>query len=500
MSCRNFSCAKVIVIILATVSSGLYGQAGQDRLVIKTDDVKILEDYLIGWQLDLKPLVSYPHPSPGVKARFGEYWVVRVDKEDIVFLSREIKQLPGVRQVENDETNFIEVFAGGESGSHPLPDTFYDPYTPNDLLYYQQWEKPVTQTDWGWNSTRGDRDVVIAVIDTGVDSDHEDLVNNLTGGYNTIEDNDNWEDDFGHGTHTSGIAAAEIDNLLGIAGTAGKCSILPLKAADENGTYTNSDLTEAILYAVDNGADVINMSLGGTGNAVLNSAVQYAWEQGVFLCASAGNDNAEFSDDPAAYPHVMSVGATAYGDIRWRLSQWLGSNYGESVDVYAPGKMIYSTYFNGDYEPRDGTSMASPQVAGLAALIWSAYPQYTNQEVWDVVISTADTVELDVGDALRINVRRALDVVGICEELQISFEVRADKIQQGIVELSCSLPSSSYYSLKLFDVTGREVYRHRGETDDRGTISLSLELAPAVYIWRLEHETIIASGKFVYLQ
>ncbi|MEJ5198135.1 MAG: S8 family peptidase [Anaerolineae bacterium] len=286
-----------------------------------------------------------------------------------------------------------------------------------------------------WDRTTGRPEVIIAIIDTGVDLNHEDLAGGIwtnpleipangldddgngyvddVHGWNFAQNSNQVADDYGHGTHVAGIAAARINNGIGVAGMAGGATIMPIKVFPPPypviGTY--EDLILGIIYAADNGAHVINMSLGATSySRGEEAAVNYAWERGAVVVAAAGNDNNNIYYYPAAHPNVIAVAATDGYDQRAGFSNW-----GDFVDVAAPGVYVYATLRNNTYGYMLGTSMASPHVAGLAALIFSANPQLTNAEVRQIIEQNTD----DLGDPGwdpyfghgRINGRKALAAV-----------------------------------------------------------------------------------------
>ncbi len=255
-----------------------------------------------------------------------------------------------------------------------------------------------------WEETKGSKDIIIAVIDTGIDFGHPDLKNKLdledkllSNGYDFANDDEDPTDDQGHGTFIAGIAAAHTDNNEGVAGVAWDCKILPIKAISEDGTGYVSWLIDAIYHAVDNGADVINMSLGfalGPDEVVppLEDALQYAHSQDVVCVASAGNDG-EPVLYPAAYDEFcLAVAATDFDDLR---PTW--SNYGPEVDVAAPGVRIVGcvpTWYWGEgsipYGFLGGTSTSVPHVVGMVALIKSIKPWLSVDEIMNVVRFSAD--------------------------------------------------------------------------------------------------------------
>lgn len=256
------------------------------------------------------------------------------------------------------------------------------PEIPNDLLFSEyQWNLPVIEANRGWKLARGSDDVIVAVVDTGVDLKHPDLNGRLLKGYNVIDPEEEPYDDVGHGTHVAGIISANVNNNEGIAGMMWGGKILPVKALDSSGAGTTYSVSQGIIWATDHGAKVINLSLGNYADAeFLHEAIKYAYDHDVVLIAATGNDNTERPGYPAAYPEVLSVSATDY-----QLQRASFSNYGDYVDVMAPGESIASTYPDNQYAALSGTSMASPHVAALAALIRSVNPDLKNTEVMDII-------------------------------------------------------------------------------------------------------------------
>lgn len=262
---------------------------------------------------------------------------------------------------------------------------------PNDLLFSRyQWNLPAIETNRGWNLSKGSEDVIIAVVDTGVDLGHTDLEGQLVKGYNVVDPNSDPKDDVGHGTHVAGIIGALVNNGEGVAGVSWYNKIMPVKALDGSGSGTTYAVAEGIIWAADHGAKVINMSLGNYADSqFLHDAIKYAYDRDVLLVAASGNDNTERPGYPAAYPEVLAVGATNQD-----MSRAEYSNYGDYIDVTAPGTNIASTYPGNQYAALSGTSMASPHVAAMAGLIRSLNPDLTNREVMDLMISQA----VDLGD------------------------------------------------------------------------------------------------------
>ncbi len=259
--------------------------------------------------------------------------------------------------------------------------------TSNDPLRDQQWALGTIAAYDAWDITTGGP-VVIAVIDTGVDANHPELAGRVLSGFNAITGSPNASDDNGHGTAVAGIIAASADNGSGIVGLCWGCIILPIKACLSNGRCRDSSVISAIRWATDNGARIINLSLGGSSpSPALHEVVRYASERGVLIVAASGNERAEGNTPnyPAAYPETLAVGATGYGDEVTGFS-----NTGDFIDLVAPGVDIATTIPNNGYVLATGTSFASPFVSGAAALIMTLRPDLSNHDVRCVLAISAD--------------------------------------------------------------------------------------------------------------
>jgi thermitase len=257
--------------------------------------------------------------------------------------------------------------------------------TPNDPYFSSQWGLTKIGASQAWDVTTGSSDLIIAIVDSGIDLDHPDLSSKIVLGYDYA--NKDWvpDDDYGHGTHVAGIAAAWTNNGQGVAGVSWGARLMALKVLDDKGSGSYADAASAVTYAADHGAKIINLSLGGDYDSqTLHDAVIYAHHAGCVLAAATGNEGDSAVLYPAQYAEALAVAATDSNDQR----AWF-SNYGPEVDVAAPGVSIYSTYPGGGYTYMNGTSMATPYVAGLAALIWSEVPSYTNDQVEGRIEMTA---------------------------------------------------------------------------------------------------------------
>lgn len=263
---------------------------------------------------------------------------------------------------------------------------FTSDYTPDDSNLGQQWAWETIDAFSAWDVTQGSADVIIAVVDTGVQGTHPDLSAKMVPGYDFVSGDNAPDDGHGHGTHVAGTAAAMTNNGTGGAGTCPACSIMPVRVLDNNGSGTLANVANGITWAADNGAHVINLSLGGTsGTTTLENAVNYAWNKGVLLACAAGNSNTSSASYPAYYANCLAVASTNSSDARSSFS-----NYGNWVEIAAPGEGIYSTWVNSGYNTISGTSMATPHVAGLAGLLSSQ--GLSNSEIRDRLCATADGI------------------------------------------------------------------------------------------------------------
>ena len=235
---------------------------------------------------------------------------------------------------------------------------------PSDPDWNLQYGLSNIRAPQGWDLSTGSASVTIAILDTGVDLGHLDLANKIVSGHDFVNNDVIAQDDNGHGTHVAGIAAATSDNRLGVAGVSWGGRLMPVKVLDANGTGTFADVAAGMIWATDQGAQVINLSFGGGNSSqVLQDAVNYADSKGVVLVAAAGNSGNSFVLYPARYPQVIAVAATDFSNLHAGFS-----NYGPEVDLSAPGESIYSTSIGG-YGYLSGTSMSTPFVSGLAAIL-----------------------------------------------------------------------------------------------------------------------------------
>ncbi|WP_369685126.1 S8 family serine peptidase [Haladaptatus sp. YSMS36] len=295
---------------------------------------------------------------------------------------------------ENAKENFKERVRKEEYIKYAEDNTTHTAfYTPDDTRYGDQYADQMVNAAAAWDTTLGSSSVTIAVVDQGVKYDHPDLDGNMDGsvanyGYDFVDDDsDPYPDvlaDEYHGTHVAGIAAGEIDNGEGITGI-GNSSILSARALSEEGSGSTSDIADAVTWAADNGADVINMSLGGGGyTQTMKDAVSYAYNtQGVYIAAATGNDYGTSVSYPAAYSECVAVSAL---DPDGSMAAY--ANTGSKVELCAPGTDVLSTWTDDGYNKISGTSMATPVVAGVAGLTLAQW-DISNTELRDHLNATA---------------------------------------------------------------------------------------------------------------
>jgi thermitase len=279
---------------------------------------------------------------------------------------------------------------------------------PNDTYTAQQWGLTKVNATDAWAITTGSAAILIAIIDSGIDMKHPDLAAKIVGSVNYSTSSTDY-DVKGHGTHVAGIAAAVTNNGIGVAGMGYNSSILNVKVLGDGGTGSYSAIAKGIIWAADNGADVINMSLSGTSaSSTLENAVNYAWNKGVVVVTSAGNNGNSTPVYPAYYVNSFAVASTDSAD---RLSSF--SNRGDWVDIAAPGSSIYATLMNNTYGYKSGTSMSAPFVSGLAALVMAGVSDSNsngrlNDEVRSIIEASADNIGVSGIGAGRINAAAAV--------------------------------------------------------------------------------------------
>lgn len=356
------SVLSIFTILFGTVSANAFAEQkpeGAKRIVVKLKNEQANK--------------SFKFTSFQVQNQKENIKILEVPKADAKGVLEKLKQDPNVDFVE-EEINY-QFFAA-----------------PNDK-YFQQYQLKdfnLIKAPQAWDLSQPKKTPIVAVVDSGIDSANPDLKNQIYRPYNAMVPGTQPYDDVSHGTHVAGIVGAQTNNGIGVASVSKGALIMPVKVGDKYG-ISSIDIANGIYYAVDNGASIINMSLGGYQRSeyVVN-AINYAYSKGVLVIAAAGNDGISDPSYPASLSNVMSVAAV--DSTNNSLADF--SNYGSTVDIAAPGVDILSTvptYMDSiGYNFKSGTSMASPMVASLAALLKNQEPNLTHNQIRWIMEETSD--------------------------------------------------------------------------------------------------------------
>lgn len=308
-----------------------------------------------------------------------------------------LRNRPDVEFAEFDTPVHVSVASSSSTATFQPNDPYYSsPYASSHYGSVAQWGPPAVSAPTAWGVTLGDRSIIIAIVDTGVDDSHPDLASKIVGEYTYV--GKSAKDGFGHGTHVAGIAAAATNNGTGVAGMCPNCGILSVKVLNDQGGGYTSDVASGITYAASHGARVISLSLGGNARTqTMDSALNYAVANNALPVCAMGNDGeSQFIPEPAYWYPCLTVIATDQNGAKAGFS-----NYGIKADVAAPGVAILSTmptypvtlttsygyYMN--YDALSGTSMATPMVSGIAGLVLSMNPSLTPAQLKGIIMAAA---------------------------------------------------------------------------------------------------------------
>jgi thermitase len=329
--------------------------------------------------------------------------------------ARDADELPAIGifvldlPTQTDEAGFATAMSQRPDVEFAELDHFVVPadVSPNDP-WFANWEGHLRliKAPTAWSTTVGSSNVIIAILDTGVDATHEDLTSKIVPGWNTYNNNSTTTDVSGHGTAVAGTAAAASNNGVGVASVCWSCRIMPVRVSDTTGYATYSSIASGLTWAADHGARVANISYIVSDSSAVTSAAQYFQGKGGVVTSSAGNYST-FSNSPDN-PYILTVSATDQFDVIYSYS-----NTGKNIDVAAPGDS-FSTQMGGGYVSTGGTSYSAPIVAGVAALVMSINPQLSGDQVQNIVKQSADDLGAAGWDAIygagRVNAARAVSM------------------------------------------------------------------------------------------
>ncbi len=358
--------------------------------------------------LDEGGVISQEKVYDSINPILKNYYRLKLKRGANVLKSKEIlKKLDAIQSAEPDY-----IYSTQEVPNDPLFDTY-------------QWDMKKINMEQAWDVAKGSTNIIIAIVDTGIDYHQIDLPTDIIKGMDYVNRDDDPMDDSGHGTHVAGVIGAITNNNIGISSVNQHAKLMAVKTMATDGLGNGSDVAQGIVYATDHGAKIINLSLGVTiqcnnpAASVINDAVQYALTKNVIVVAAAGNNNMDVAAfTPASCDGVITVGGTTMNDQKVQ-----SSNYGSRIDINAPGENIVSTkstiynqlkskcaLIQENYLACTGTSMASPHVAGAIALLVATNPSLNSKAIRDCLVQTADPLEGTL--APRMNVYKALITCG----------------------------------------------------------------------------------------
>ncbi len=428
--------------------------------------------------------VSKPYSNLGLKVLERTFKIEFEDFQNIDLLKSELEK--------NDFIDLVEYY----------PIAFVDAFTPNDAQYNSyQWDLKKINAPNAWDLSKGDTNIVIAIIDDAIRITHEDIKNKIWTNYDEIpnnnidDDNDGYIDNvhgwdldsddgdcnppagtpdaqFYHGTYTSGIAGGETNNSKGIASLGYNTRIMPVKCGRDS-DYALAYTPDGIAYAIAAGANIINMSFGygSTYYSWINNIIQSGYNKGIMFVGSAGNETSSAAHYPSSFANVISVAATTSTDAKLSIS-----NYGTDVDICAPGSSIRGLKHTGDnlYKTSSGTSCSAPIVSALIALMYDVNPNITQQEIYECLTTTA--VNIDAQNASYIG---KLGAGRIDAELAISCAI--DKIVPPIADFTSDKDSIVHEDSISFEDLSTQFPETWEWEFEGGTPSISNEQNPIVY-------------------
>lgn len=422
---------------------------------------------------------------------------------------------------------------------------------PNDPLYARQWSlsntgsftlSPATsgadiEMEKAWNITKGDSNIVVCIMDSGMKLDHPEFEGRLwvnkgeipgngidddqnnyiddVNGWDFVNNDNNPTDDHGHGTNVSGIIGANGNNGIGYAGVDWNCKLMPLKGINKDNFGYYSWWAEAITYAVDNGARVINLSVGGNSySPILGSAITYALNNNVLcvVCMMNGNTSAVFY--PAGFPGVIAVGSTNPNDFRTRPFFWAnnsGSNYGNHITVVAPGNYIYGLNYlsNTNFDTYwGGTSQATPHVSGLIALLLAQNPDRTPDQIRTILTNTAeDKVGKPTEDVPGWDEYHGFGRINAFKALSVGVSSTTTPILDRTIRITPN-PTTGIFQVtrqtaqagmcNMYDSQGKLVFQTK--LDQRTTFDLQTNLPNGLYWMRIKTAETLEMGRVMIQQ
>lgn len=466
------------LVLLAVVL--LLGAAGTVYLIVSHAETSVPD-------ADAKPTLSVAFPDPpyvpdAILLKFKTGVPQAVQDKLIARYGSVKKEIPqiGVKVItvpQEARDAVIEALSHNPAIDFAEKDAYIkaEDVTPNDPEWGAQWGLQKSQVNKAWDTTQGSTATVIAVLDTGVSTVPLDLQNKvLNTGYDFVNNDQDPTDDNWHGTSVAGVAAATTNNAIGVAGACGNCMILPVKVMDANGGGTIDTGASGITYAADHGAKIVNMSFAAYGtDRTLDSAIKYALSKGLSLYAAAGNAGSSTMVYPAASSGVVGVAGSDYNDV---LYSW--SDYGSWVKVAASGSDMVIFNMEADrYGTGSGTSFATPVVAGIAGLLWSAKPAATATQIQQSILNNTDPVQgtNQIGGG-RVNAYKAMQaILGITT----SADTTAPTTNITLPANGTTVSAQTTVSVNASDnvgVTKVELYRN-------GTLYATSTVSPYNFLW-----------------